>query len=118
MCAALSLPYPSDASVSDSVDVDKGVAEANARNLEQNVMNKLLLVGCDQSGTSTLFKQVDHHWWNFSLSFCLVCLLFRCARCSAFAYHLHLRLDSENVLNAALGSLIASPVSLMFAHLK
>lgn len=57
VCAALSLPFPSDASPPDGVDADKGRAEAIARNLEQKMMNKLLLVGCDQSGTSTIFKQ-------------------------------------------------------------
>lgn len=64
VCAALSLPYPSDASLTDGVDVDKGRAEAEAiaRNLEQKMMNKLLLVGCDLSGTSTIFKQVYRFW--------------------------------------------------------
>ncbi|XP_057782900.1 extra-large guanine nucleotide-binding protein 1-like isoform X2 [Salvia miltiorrhiza] len=57
VCAALSLPYPSDTSISDGVEVDKGAAEAVARNLEQKMMNKILLVGSDQSGTSTIFKQ-------------------------------------------------------------
>ncbi|KAH6813373.1 hypothetical protein C2S51_022391 [Perilla frutescens var. frutescens] len=57
VCAALSLPYPSDTSIHDGVDVDKGAAEAIARSLEQKMMNKLLLVGSEQSGTSTIFKQ-------------------------------------------------------------
>lgn len=57
VCAALSLPYPSGTSIPDGVDADKSAAEALARNLEQKMMNKLLLVGCEQSGTSTIFKQ-------------------------------------------------------------
>lgn len=79
VCAALSLPFPSDASLPDGVDADKGRAEAIARNLEQKMMNKLLLVGCDQSGTSTIFKQVYHFWYNFlflfGTPFCLLLLL-------------------------------------------
>ncbi|KAL1557985.1 Extra-large guanine nucleotide-binding protein 2 [Salvia divinorum] len=55
VCAALSLPYPSDTLFSDGVEVDN--AAAIARDLGQKMMNKILLVGCDQSGTSTIFKQ-------------------------------------------------------------
>ncbi|XP_041990615.1 extra-large guanine nucleotide-binding protein 1-like isoform X1 [Salvia splendens] len=53
VCAALSLPYPSDTLFSDGVEVDKAAAVAR----DQKMMNKILLVGCDQSGTSTIFKQ-------------------------------------------------------------
>lgn len=44
VCATLDLPFPSDAT--------------NPVGVEETTMNKLLLVGCDQSGTSTIFKQV------------------------------------------------------------
>ncbi|KAI3446051.1 hypothetical protein Pfo_002716 [Paulownia fortunei] len=57
VCAALSLPFPSDTTNPGGEDVDKDRDKANSKNPEQNMMNKLLLVGCDQSGTSTIFKQ-------------------------------------------------------------
>ncbi|PIN16773.1 G-protein alpha subunit (small G protein superfamily) [Handroanthus impetiginosus] len=57
VCAALSLPFPSDATNPDGEDVDKERDKVNLKNLEQKMMNKLLLIGCDQSGTSTIYKQ-------------------------------------------------------------
>ncbi|KAK6143505.1 hypothetical protein DH2020_023853 [Rehmannia glutinosa] len=56
VCAALSLPFPSDTS-NPGGDVDKDMDKVMTKNLESKMMNKLLLVGCDQSGTSTIFKQ-------------------------------------------------------------
>ncbi|KAG8364279.1 hypothetical protein BUALT_Bualt19G0111800 [Buddleja alternifolia] len=57
VCAALSLPLPSDTSNPGGEDVDKDTDKSNSKNLEQKTMNKFLLVGFDQSGTSTIFKQ-------------------------------------------------------------
>ncbi|KAH6774604.1 hypothetical protein C2S51_013008 [Perilla frutescens var. frutescens] len=54
LCAALALPFPANPA---GVEVDKDGDKMNA-NLEESMMNKLLLVGCDQSGTSTIFTQV------------------------------------------------------------
>ncbi|KAK6121390.1 hypothetical protein DH2020_044872 [Rehmannia glutinosa] len=56
VCAALSLPFPSDTS-NPGGDVDKDMDKVMTKNLESKMMNKLLLVGRDQSGTSTIFKQ-------------------------------------------------------------
>lgn len=69
LCVALSLPFPSNTTNPGGEEVDKDRDKDNIRNLEQSMMNKLLLVGCDQSGTSTIFKQVCHSWWNISSSF-------------------------------------------------
>ncbi|KZV42406.1 extra-large guanine nucleotide-binding protein 1-like [Dorcoceras hygrometricum] len=57
VCSALSLPFPSDSSKPGGSGVAKETEEVNSKNLEAKSMNKLLLVGCDQSGTSTIFKQ-------------------------------------------------------------
>ncbi|KAH6791929.1 hypothetical protein C2S52_002406 [Perilla frutescens var. hirtella] len=57
LCAALALPFPSDTTNPGGVEVDKDGDKVNA-NLEERMMNKLLLVGWDQSGTSTIFTQV------------------------------------------------------------
>ncbi|KAL8060501.1 hypothetical protein ABFX02_02G028600 [Erythranthe guttata] len=57
LCAALSLPYPSDTANLSNEDVEKNNDKVNSKNVEQSTMNKLLLIGCDQSGTSTIFKQ-------------------------------------------------------------
>lgn len=52
---ALSLPFPSKSDGEDSVGARDIAA---AKRLEQRMLNKLLLIGCDHSGTSTIFKQV------------------------------------------------------------
>ncbi|KAL0384145.1 UNVERIFIED_CONTAM: Extra-large guanine nucleotide-binding protein 1 [Sesamum radiatum] len=57
VCAALSLPFPSDITNTTGEDIDNNSNKANSKNLEQDTKNKLLLVGCDQSGTSTIYKQ-------------------------------------------------------------
>lgn len=54
ICAALSLPVPPE-----SCDEVKNEANGiSSDNVDQKPVKKLLLVGCDQSGTSTIFKQV------------------------------------------------------------
>lgn len=53
ICAALSLPIPPESCDEVEKDADKFCWG----DLDQKVVNKLLLVGCDQSGTSTIFKQ-------------------------------------------------------------
>lgn len=57
VCSVLGLPYPTSENVL--------AEEANnlaCRNMpdyhERRILQKLLLVGCDGSGTSTIFKQV------------------------------------------------------------
>ncbi|XP_073118454.1 extra-large guanine nucleotide-binding protein 1-like [Henckelia pumila] len=57
VCSALSLPFPLDSSKPGGSGVAKETDKVNSKNLEPKLMNKLLLVGCDQSGTSTIFKQ-------------------------------------------------------------
>lgn len=54
ICAALSLPIPSE---SCDEEVEKVADKVGSENLYENAVYKLLLVGCDQSGTSTIFKQ-------------------------------------------------------------
>lgn len=55
VCAALSLPLPgNNFNCGGEKDTDRVVV----KNVEQRTTNKLLLVGYDQSGTSTIFKQV------------------------------------------------------------
>ncbi|KAL3538920.1 hypothetical protein ACH5RR_002286 [Cinchona calisaya] len=53
ICAALSLPTPPES----CDEVDNHAGKVGSEDLDQNIVNKLLLVGCDQSGTSTIFKQ-------------------------------------------------------------
>ncbi|KAL3618796.1 Extra-large guanine nucleotide-binding protein 2 [Castilleja foliolosa] len=57
LCAALCLPYPSDTSNAGGGDVDNDKDKDIINMPEHKTMNKILLVGCDQSGTSTIFKQ-------------------------------------------------------------
>lgn len=57
LCMALSLPLPSsraNPAGEDSVRDRENVA----KRIERSMTDKILLVGCDQSGTSTIFKQV------------------------------------------------------------
>ncbi|XP_027112370.2 extra-large guanine nucleotide-binding protein 1-like isoform X1 [Coffea arabica] len=54
ICAALSLPIPPE---SCNGEVEKDADKVCSEGLDQKADNKLLLVGCDQSGTSTIFKQ-------------------------------------------------------------
>lgn len=58
LCMALSLPFPSNMANPGGEDSVRG-RDANAKRIERSMINKLLLVGCDQSGTSTIFKQVS-----------------------------------------------------------
>ncbi|KAL2477206.1 Extra-large guanine nucleotide-binding protein 1 [Forsythia ovata] len=54
VCKALSLPYidnPGDEEAANNTE------EVNLKNLDRKGIDKLLLVGGDQSGTSTIFKQ-------------------------------------------------------------
>lgn len=53
-CALLSLPIPSNPSNAPSEEGDKALSTQ----FEEKTLNKFLLVGSDQSGTSTIFKQV------------------------------------------------------------
>lgn len=69
VCLALSLPFPSDTSNPGGEDTGRDGDNASAKKTEQCMTNKLLLVGCDQSGTSTIFKQVRCSWWNISSFF-------------------------------------------------
>ena len=59
ICAALSLPIPPE---SCNGEVEKDADKVCSEGLDQKADNKLLLVGCDQSGTSAIFKQVFHTW--------------------------------------------------------
>ncbi|CAI9104422.1 OLC1v1003090C1 [Oldenlandia corymbosa var. corymbosa] len=54
VCAALSLPFPSEVC---SGELRMEVANGGVSHLDEKVVRKLFLVGCDQSGTSTIFKQ-------------------------------------------------------------
>lgn len=53
ICAALSLPIPPESCDEVHNEADK----IGSDNVDQKTVKKLLLVGCDQSGTSTIFKQ-------------------------------------------------------------
>ena len=50
-CALLSLPVPPNT-------VNPSEEDVSPRTLEQQVLHKLLLVGYQKSGTSTIYKQV------------------------------------------------------------
>ncbi|XP_074359786.1 extra-large guanine nucleotide-binding protein 1-like [Apium graveolens] len=56
LCSVLSLPIPLDSSNSDK---GKGDNEVVLSTMEMNKPNKLLMVGYENSGTSTIFKQVS-----------------------------------------------------------
>lgn len=57
VCKALSLPFPSDVSNPGGEEVTNNTGEVNLKNLDRKRIAKFLLVGGDQSGTSTIFKQ-------------------------------------------------------------
>lgn len=56
VCAALSLPVPPDSNNHSGEEVNGVIPD----NLEQKSLHKLLLVGYDKSGTSTIYKQVKY----------------------------------------------------------
>nr|GMD05078.1 extra-large guanine nucleotide-binding protein 1-like [Ipomoea batatas] len=57
ICGALQLPTPPKTSKSRSQGTDSQADKGGPSSEDQRTLNKLLLVGCDQSGTSTIFKQ-------------------------------------------------------------
>ncbi|KAG6383054.1 hypothetical protein SASPL_157212 [Salvia splendens] len=57
LCMALSLPLPSSNRANPAGEDSIRDSEKCCKRIERSMMNKLLLVGCDQSGTSTIFKQ-------------------------------------------------------------
>ncbi|KAL5987180.1 hypothetical protein ACLOJK_041177 [Asimina triloba] len=65
ICSVLSLPTPSK---SGSLLGDEVNNFARPDFLEQRILQKLLLVGCDGSGTSTLFKQAKFLYQDFPFS--------------------------------------------------
>lgn len=55
VCAVLSLPVPSKSSnLCGEASISRPVPDY----IENRILQKILLVGCDGSGTSTIFKQV------------------------------------------------------------
>ncbi|KAK4378382.1 hypothetical protein RND71_000244 [Anisodus tanguticus] len=57
LCSALRLPVPPMSANSSGEEVGSGLDSRDSCSADNKKMNKLLLAGCDQSGTSTLFKQ-------------------------------------------------------------
>ncbi|KAJ8572305.1 hypothetical protein K7X08_008816 [Anisodus acutangulus] len=57
LCSALRLPIPPMSANSSGEEVGSGLDSRDSCSADNKKMNKLLLAGCDQSGTSTLFKQ-------------------------------------------------------------
>ncbi|XP_057494685.1 extra-large guanine nucleotide-binding protein 1-like [Actinidia eriantha] len=57
VCAFLSLPIPPESANPSGEEVGKIAKEVVPKYSEQKTLNKLLLVGYDKSGTSTIFKQ-------------------------------------------------------------
>ncbi|XP_061374446.1 extra-large guanine nucleotide-binding protein 1-like isoform X1 [Gastrolobium bilobum] len=57
VCAFLSLPVPSKSSSSCGEQHSNLASRTNPDYLEHGIVQKLLLVGCSGSGTSTIFKQ-------------------------------------------------------------
>lgn len=66
LCHALRLPIPPVSANSSGEEVGSGLEAGDPCSTVSKKLNKLLLAGCDQSGTSTLFKQVQYGW-NISL---------------------------------------------------
>lgn len=58
LCAVFSLPLCPDSANPSGGEANNPVNELALNNLDQIVLHKLLLVGSDGSGTSTIFKQV------------------------------------------------------------
>lgn len=54
-CAFMSFPVPPDT-------VNPAIEDVSQRTWEQQVFQKLLLVGYPKSGTSTIYKQVTNGW--------------------------------------------------------
>ncbi|WMV13003.1 hypothetical protein MTR67_006388 [Solanum verrucosum] len=57
LCHALRLPIPPASANSSGEEVRNGLDVGDPCSTVSKKLNKLLLAGCDQSGTSTLFKQ-------------------------------------------------------------
>ncbi|XP_015064822.1 extra-large guanine nucleotide-binding protein 1-like [Solanum pennellii] len=57
LCHALRLPIPPVSTNSSGEEVGSGLDAGDPCSTVSKKLNKLLLAGCDQSGTSTLFKQ-------------------------------------------------------------
>ncbi|TMW94781.1 hypothetical protein EJD97_009797 [Solanum chilense] len=57
LCHALRLPIPPVSANSSGEEVGSGLDAGDPCSTVSKKLNKLLLAGCDQSGTSTLFKQ-------------------------------------------------------------
>ena len=57
----MSLPTPFEPSKASADGKDTVLPN----HFEEKTLNKLLLVGSDKSGTSTIFKQVSNCWENF-----------------------------------------------------
>ncbi|XP_049407261.1 extra-large guanine nucleotide-binding protein 1-like [Solanum stenotomum] len=57
LCHALRLPIPPASANSSGEEVRNGLDAGDPCSTVRKKLNKLLLAGCDQSGTSTLFKQ-------------------------------------------------------------
>lgn len=58
VCAVLSLPVPSKYSSHSGEQVSNVLSRSVPDYLEQRTLQKLLLIGNNGSGTSTIFKQV------------------------------------------------------------
>uniref|UniRef100_A0A2N9JC99 Extra-large guanine nucleotide-binding protein 1 n=1 Tax=Fagus sylvatica TaxID=28930 RepID=A0A2N9JC99_FAGSY len=59
VCAFLSLPIPSKFSNSCGEQLSNSISRNVPDYLEQRTLQKILLVGCNGSGTSTIFKQAN-----------------------------------------------------------
>lgn len=58
LCAVFSLPILPDSANPSGGEVNDPVNEVGLNRLEQKASHKLLLIGPNRSGTSTIFKQV------------------------------------------------------------
>lgn len=64
LCSILSLPLPLNSANSSGGEVNNKVNEVSLNHFEQKTLRKLLLVGPNGSGTSTIFKQVKKQNWR------------------------------------------------------